>query len=80
MELPYWWPQDKGCEKVAQTKHSHQWSRDKGQWNRCAAEAYPRSEEGRRTTVLEFFGHQDKKDKMVDLLEIEAWLMQYQLL
>ena len=34
----------------------------------------------KRTAVLEFFGRQDKKDKMVDSLETEAWLMQYQLL
>ena len=34
----------------------------------------------KRTAVLKFVGRQDKKDKMVDSLETEAWSTQYQLL
>ena len=40
----------------------------------------PVSSEGKRTVVLESVRRQDKKDKMVDSLETEAWLMQYQIL
>ena len=38
------------------------------------------SEVTRRPLLLESDGRQDKKDKMVDSLETEAWLTQYQLL
>ena len=31
----------------------------------------------KRTAVLKFVGRQDKKDKMVDSLETEAWSTQY---
>ena len=48
------------------------------EWMRCQS-LHLVSKEGKRTAVLESVGHQDKKDKMVDSLETEAWLMQYQL-
>ena len=49
------------------------------EWMRCQS-LHPVSKEGKRIAVLESVGRQDKNDKMVDSLETEAWLMQYQLL
>ena len=46
----------------------------------CCSSFHPVSKEGKRTAMLESVGRQDKKDKMVDSLETEAWLTQYQLL
>ena len=43
---------NEGSEKVAQKKHSHQCSRDKGQWDGYADEAYkPGSRDDKRTAV-----------------------------
>ena len=59
-------------EKVAQMKHSHQGSRNKGavEWM-CCWSLHLVSEEGKKTAVLESAGGQDKKDKMVDSLETD---------
>ena len=90
-----WWRQSKRCTDEAlalMATRQSQWeggadealtprvTRQRAmEWMHCWS-LHPVSKEGKRTAVLESIRRQDKKDKMVDSLETEAWLMQYQLL
>ena len=56
-------------------KHSHQWSRDKGQWNGCTGEAYKLGGD-KKTAVAQIHRTPRQEGQEASSLEIDARLTQ----